>query len=608
MSATIFLDSRHTHYTNLDFLSGKVVLHLPTEAAIGGIQVKLEGVSRTRLSGLRHPHHVNSDKKRTELEVHKILYKVATVFPTPAVMQTGSPATSYTFAPGSYEYPFNFKFPFNNSCTATNSMRTNLVTTGLKMEMARDTTRHVKKTLPPSLSGFPGMAEIEYFIKATVIRPQFYKENIRSIVPLKFLPIEPPRLGSPNEETYARRQHQFSKVPNAPRKKNSIFNRSTNPFREIETEPPRVSVDARLPNPSILTCNEPVPLRLMAKKLSDSPETIFLQMLQIELISYTKILAHDLTRQESGSWVVMSRSNMGLALGQPGDGAGTEWTIDPKLWSALPLPNSVAPSFETCNIERSYELEVRVGLTHGTYGNMKPQLIVLPLRMPVKVYSGIAPPQALLDAMAAAAPQLSPSKPTSKPSWPTSDEISRPPMPPRPSTGPVPADAGAVYDDAPPSYEDAMAENLSPVDGPRREYHPPAASSSRRTVEPGTDAKSPVRTGNIRDDGPAAEGSWAPPSREGRSSSESFDMLPTTPPESHSGSPPASPVRRSQSMMKVPRNQASEESPPQYQPVTETQLQPPNAVERRPSRNNLRPMNLGVPTRKPVPQGSNRPH
>lgn len=62
-------------------------------------------------------------------------------------------------------------------------MRTNLVTTGLKVEMARDTTRHVKKTLPPSLSGFPGMAEIEYFIKVTVIRPQFYKENIRSVCP-----------------------------------------------------------------------------------------------------------------------------------------------------------------------------------------------------------------------------------------------------------------------------------------------------------------------------------------------------------------------------------------------------------------------------------------
>ena len=88
-------------------------------------------------------------------------------------------------------------------------------------------------------------------------------------------------------------------------------------------------------------------------------------MLQVELISYTKILAQDLTRTESGSWVIMSRSNMSIPLGKPEDPVGTDWTIDPNLWNRYPLPNSVAPSFETCNIERSYELEIRVGLTHG---------------------------------------------------------------------------------------------------------------------------------------------------------------------------------------------------------------------------------------------------
>lgn len=72
MSATIHLDHSHTHLTNLDFLSGKVVINLPSETAIGGIQVKLEGESRTRLSGPRNPHHEQSDKKRTELEVHKV--------------------------------------------------------------------------------------------------------------------------------------------------------------------------------------------------------------------------------------------------------------------------------------------------------------------------------------------------------------------------------------------------------------------------------------------------------------------------------------------------------------------------------------------------------
>jgi hypothetical protein len=179
-------------------------------------------------------------------------------------------------------------------------------------------------------------------------------------------------------------------------------------------------------------------------------------------------------------------------------------------------------------------------------------------------------------------------------------------MPPRPTGEPVPVNSGDVYDDAPPSYEDAMADHLSPVDGPRREYHPPdATSSSRTSVESGADVKPAAPMGKNQEDGPAAEGSSAPRRRDNRSSSESFDMLPTTPPESQSGSPPASPVRRSQSMMKVPRNTVEEESPPEYQPVAGNQLNAPQAVERRPSRNNLRPMNLGVPSRKPVPRSSN---
>lgn len=72
-SATVLLDNQLTHFTNLDTLSGRVVLRLPTEAAIAGIQIKLEGESRTRLSGPRNPQNVHSEKKRTELEVHKVL-------------------------------------------------------------------------------------------------------------------------------------------------------------------------------------------------------------------------------------------------------------------------------------------------------------------------------------------------------------------------------------------------------------------------------------------------------------------------------------------------------------------------------------------------------
>ena len=47
--------------------------------------------------------------------------------------------------------------------------------------LARDTNRHVKQTLPPSLNGFPGEGEIRYYVKVTVQRAAFYKENFRAV-------------------------------------------------------------------------------------------------------------------------------------------------------------------------------------------------------------------------------------------------------------------------------------------------------------------------------------------------------------------------------------------------------------------------------------------
>ena len=57
----------------------------------------------------------------------------------------------------------------------------------LRMDMARDTDRHVKKTLPPSLNGLPGEATVHYYVKVTVTRPAFYKENFRSVCGTAFI-------------------------------------------------------------------------------------------------------------------------------------------------------------------------------------------------------------------------------------------------------------------------------------------------------------------------------------------------------------------------------------------------------------------------------------
>ena len=325
------------------------------------------------------------------------MYQVQTVFPAPELSEN-SINPQYTLLAGQYVYPFKFKLPFNNNCTKNTSLLKDLKVGQLSVHFAPDTNQHVKKTLPPTLSGFPGEAEIKYYVKATVVRPKLWQENLRCQVDIKFLPIEAPRPVDRHEETFARRKQQFQRYPVAPVKK-GLFKKSSGP--DEEQEPPAFQVDARLPNPAILTCNETMPLRVLVSRLNDSDASVYLSMFQIELFGYTNVRAHDLKRTETGSWVLTSLANMNMPLlNNATDKAQREWKLPAKLWD-FPLPNTVAPSFDTCNISRRYELEVRVGLAHGVASGVRPELIVLPLRLPVQVWSGIAPPPQLLRAMSA---------------------------------------------------------------------------------------------------------------------------------------------------------------------------------------------------------------
>lgn len=76
MAATIKLDKPHSHFTNLDHITGRVVLQLHSDTAISAIHVKLEGESRTRLLTPRN----DRDKKKAEIEVHKVGSAIANVY------------------------------------------------------------------------------------------------------------------------------------------------------------------------------------------------------------------------------------------------------------------------------------------------------------------------------------------------------------------------------------------------------------------------------------------------------------------------------------------------------------------------------------------------
>ena len=97
----------YTHYTNLDILSGKVVLRVPKPDNVNSIVVKLEGESRTRLMAPVRPDR--PDKQRPVLEVHKFLYKTQIVLPANTRPEDVNPKASFTINAGNYEYPFQFK-------------------------------------------------------------------------------------------------------------------------------------------------------------------------------------------------------------------------------------------------------------------------------------------------------------------------------------------------------------------------------------------------------------------------------------------------------------------------------------------------------------------
>ncbi|KAI5802441.1 hypothetical protein FPQ18DRAFT_300577 [Pyronema domesticum] len=510
MSVRIELDNTHQGvYTCLDYVSGNVILNLPSDDTISSITVKMEGISRTRLEPPRLEGALADaprEKRRAEVEIHKLLYVVDTVFPSNDIRDATSKA-GFTLRAGQHVYPFRIRVPINSSCTK--GVASGAIAGGLlqkvsfdinkvTVDYARDASRHIKGTLPPSLSGITDdVAWIKYFLKVTVNRPQFYKTNMRQHEPFVFLPIEPPRPPPSNAESFARRKHEFITVPPTPKSKGlfSVFG-SKNMPPPSPLIPCRFSVEARLPSPPILVPNEPLPLRILITKLDPFKDALVMRMIQITLLANTFISAHELYKDELSTHLLLSIADMHVPFVDVDAPVNVPIEMNPHMWRDRAVPDHVAPTFVTCNIKRSYQLKIEIGLSRADEEHYD----VISLIHNVEVYSGIKPPKQL--AMSAIQPPSMPPRPgnteKAKSSLaipglpPFGHKIERkasstdvkagsssapPPLPQRPhsshNTPTAQSDSG--YNDyqgdaPPPTYEDAMADSIAPVDGPRRRY------------------------------------------------------------------------------------------------------------------------------------------
>lgn len=217
----------------------------------------------------------------------------------------------------------------------------------------------------------------------------------------------------------------------------------------------------------------------------------------------------------------------------------------------------------------------------------------------MNIYSGIAPPPALLKAMSVKRPNVPVQPPAEKPT-------EAPAIPPRPTPAPTPAydaEPQPEYEDAPPSYEDAMADEIGPVDGPRREYNTPDTALVGQSGS-GADTNSTVGSGDkdterlFPDSGP-----WG-------HSTDSFigfsDRSPDSPvrPQNSGESQESGRSETQLPPEKEPQDAERQPSPPSSPPPP-----PPPAPAEQSRRTDFRSLNInmGVPNRKPVPKSVSSP-
>ena len=285
----IVLDNAPPFYTNLDNVAGRVVLLLQRTEQIAGIVVKLEGEART----IAYDDGTGGGGIE---ENHKILYQVEQVFPRPGSRAAhGRPSLC---ALGPHEFPFRLKLPFNNVCWDIQTMAKMgggflgggvRVMDGSKQMLLH----HAKRTLPPSFVAWPKKAEVRYYIKVTVQRPGLLNPNWRHQIDFRFMPIEEPRPENSEAKAYAKRPFTFKpKAPAAISSGKSLFGKGKHEAPEDVT-PPSVEMCAWFPHPTILTCNKPVPLRLVATKKAASSQPVFLTSIAIELTGKTEVRCYE---------------------------------------------------------------------------------------------------------------------------------------------------------------------------------------------------------------------------------------------------------------------------------------------------------------------------
>lgn len=479
-------------------------------------------MSRSQLSSTSIQRNRDNSRKNVEIEIHKVLYKQQTVFPS-AKVSAASTAKEFTLKSGSYQYGFELKIPVRSSCGVqpspgvNNNVKDQWSTTMSHVpivgslgkpkfsrngvDFIHDATSHVETILPPSLSGMGEQASIKYFLKVTVNKASFLSINARDYHPFIFLPMDVPRLVDSARMAFVRRELMIS-FPTTPaatsvsatssgningngepsyftsgKKPSGLKKFFSNAFAVRPSSQLAITFEGRYSTSLDFAPLSPLPIQFFVV-LKQSPDmmevsTLYLNEFELELVATTVIRAHQEVRHDAMSLKFFQRSRLGLALdlskAQRIETRGRihwEIALPNSVMQGVQIPDSVCPTFITCNIERSYTLKIEAGFSCTPTG--KPNYVQLFADIPIR--SGIPSPGQL---QRIPAPQYQPpatsSSSSSFPSVPPSQTSSYTVDAKRPE-GPESIQQEQGTEEVPPSYEALFNSMETPSGRINRQY------------------------------------------------------------------------------------------------------------------------------------------
>lgn len=364
-------------FTNYDIVQGVVELQVLNAIKLNSIEVFLEGISKSRICYKEGSGQANHN--REVINKHKQVFQELTVFP-PFQDKNVKSRQEYTLEVGTYKYLFSFQMPMDNACFDTKGIEsskdcpdkyTRVQDHGRptfkgafnswkwSSKSSGETMSHIVNQLPPSF--YMGEdANIKYTVRASLVTTQTFHGERTACDPLVFLPLDldGQQDNTSEYEVSVRESFLCARMVHSP-------GIPLHFFFELRLSDPAIFIPGEM---QTYTLHIGTRHQFIGQSTTAMP-TIFLTKIKTSLICITEIRAVDdrLTRtlhktQKVEKLTLLEKDLKKYAISL----SNMELKKEKEIYSLeIPaecyshsIPTNLPPNFETCNLSRTYRLEV----------------------------------------------------------------------------------------------------------------------------------------------------------------------------------------------------------------------------------------------------------